>query len=318
MTRGDKAASGLPPDGGGPLAVRPADGRDGDGRGEGGTTGLTLTDEQAFTGHRADGSGTAGVPLPAPAGGGSPAPEVQALDVACRAMALALAPSQAERLMAYLALLQRWNRVYNLTAVRDGGDMLRQHLFDCLAVLPALRARLAGGPGAVMAQGQEGDSPAPVVIAQSQCPAVRILDVGSGGGLPGVVLAIMQPDWQVQCVDTVAKKASFIRQVAAELPVPNLLGQHARVETLRANIPAAGFTVVTARAFASLADFTRLTRHLLAPHGCWMAMKGRMPDDEIAQLPSDVEVFHVEHLRVPGLDAQRCLVWMRPRAAPTV
>ena len=125
-------------------------------------------------------------------------------------------------------------------------------------------------------------------------------------------MAALQPDWQVDCVDTVAKKASFIRQVAAELRLSNLQGLHARVEALAP--PAGGYGVIASRAFASLADFTALTRHLLADGGVWMAMKGKLPADEQAALPADVEVFHVEQLQVPGLDAQRCLVWMRPRA----
>ena len=135
--------------------------------------------------------------------------------------------------------------------------------------------------------------------------------VGSGGGLPGVVLAALQPGWQVDCVDTVVKKVSFIRQVAVELRLPNLQGLHARVESLAP--PAGGYPLITSRAFASLADFTALTRHLLSDGGVWVAMKGKLPADEQAALPDSVEVFHVEQLQVPGLDAQRCLVWMRPR-----
>ena len=127
-----------------------------------------------------------------------------------------------------------------------------------------------------------------------------------------MVLALSQPDWRVDCVDTVAKKATFIRQVAAELRVAGLGGLHARVENL--SPPPGGYQVVTSRAFASLSDFTALTRHLLAPDGVWMAMKGKLPGDELSALPADVEVFHVEQLQVPGLDAQRCLVWMRPAA----
>lgn len=192
--------------------------------------------------------------------------------------------AQAAALQAYLALLQRWNTTYNLTAVRDPAEMLTQHLADCLAVIEPLQRRLTQG---------------------------RVLDVGSGGGLPGVVIAVMLPGLQVTCVDTVGKKAAFIRQVAGALQLPNLRAEHARVEQLR--LPA--FDVITSRAFASLADFVRLTRPLLAADGVWLAMKGRVPDDEIAALPADIEVFHVEPLVVPGLDAQRCLVWMRPRRA---
>jgi 16S rRNA (guanine527-N7)-methyltransferase len=182
----------------------------------------------------------------------------------------------------YLDLLQRWNATYNLTAVRDRAAMLTQHLADCLALIePLLRRGITG----------------------------RVLDVGSGGGLPGVVLAIMLPALDVTCVDTVGKKAAFVRQVAGALALPQLHAVHARVEALGAP----GFDLITARAFASLADFVSLTRRHLAPGGVWMAMKGKIPTDEMAALTADVEVFHVEPLAVPGLDAERCLVWMRPK-----
>jgi len=133
-----------------------------------------------------------------------------------------------------------------------------------------------------------------------------VLDVGSGGGLPGVVIAIACPEVAVTCVDTVAKKAAFIQQAAAELGLPHLRATHARVESLRES-----YDVVTSRAFASLKDFVTWSRSALAPNGVWMAMKGRQPDAEIAELPADVSVFHVEPIAVPGLDAQRCIVWMR-------
>lgn len=187
------------------------------------------------------------------------------------------------RLERYLSLLAKWNAAYNLTAVRDPAQMRAQHLADCLAVVEPLRRQLGD------------DKP------------VRLLDVGSGGGLPGVVLAIAEPMWDVTCVDAVGKKTAFIRQVAGELALPNLHAEHARVETL----DAPPFDVVTARAFASLADFTRETRALLAPTGLWMAMKGKRPDDELTALPSNVKVLHVEPLAVPGLQAERCLVWMQ-------
>ena len=210
------------------------------------------------------------------------------LQAASDHLALQLSAADLQGLLDYLALLQRWNKVYNLTALRDPDDMLSHHLIDCLAVLPPLRRWLAAQAG----------------------PSPRLLDVGSGGGLPGVVLALLHPGWAVHCVDTVSKKASFIRQVAADLRLPNLLAVHARVEAL----PAAqgAYHLITSRAFASLADFTALTAHLLAPQGVWMAMKGRLPTEEQALLPAAVSVFHVEQLQVPGLDAQRCLVWMRP------
>lgn len=204
-----------------------------------------------------------------------------------RTLALDLTETQLDTLMAYLALLLRWNATYNLTAVRDPAQMLTQHLADCLAVIGPLRRHSAA----------------------TQCR--RILDVGSGGGLPGIVIAALHPGVQVNCVDTVGKKAAFIRQAAGELRLKNLFAEHARVEQLKA----APFDVIVSRAFASLGDFTRLTRQHLAPQGVWVAMKGKTPDAEIAQLPADLTVFHVEHLSVPGLQAERCLVWIRPQTS---
>jgi 16S rRNA (guanine527-N7)-methyltransferase len=138
--------------------------------------------------------------------------------------------------------------------------------------------------------------------------AVKLLDVGSGGGLPGVVFAICCPDVDVSCVDTVGKKAAFIQQAAVALKLRNLHGVHARVETLTTP-----FDLISCRAFASLPDFVTWSRSALAAsHGVWLAMKGKHPEDEIAALPADVAVFHVEQLAVPGLDAERCIIWMKP------
>lgn len=224
--------------------------------------------------------------LPNPVAGapqGGMAPLRERIAAAAQKLGVALDERMLDRLLAYLGLLQRWNRVYNLTAVRDPEEMLTHHLFDCLAVLPALWRHAAGR-------------------------ALRVLDVGSGGGLPGAVLAIVEAQWHISCIDAVAKKASFIRQVAGELALPNLQALHGRVEQLAG---APGFDLIVSRAFASLADFTQWTRGALAEGGVWAAMKGRAPDDEVAALPSDVAVFHVEPLYVPGLKAQRCLVWLR-------
>ena len=220
----------------------------------------------------------------------------QALASAAAALGLTLGDRALDRLLEYLALLQRWNATYNLTAVRDPRAMLAQHLVDCLAVVPALERQLAGRPGTT-----------------PTTRPVRVLDVGSGGGLPGVVLAIADERLQVTCVDTVGKKSAFVRQVAGQLALPTLQAVHARVEALPVAARGTGFDIVTSRAFSSLADFTRLTADLLVPGGVWMAMKGKPPEDEIAALPARVEVFHVERLQVPGLAADRCLVWMRPR-----
>ena len=209
-------------------------------------------------------------------------------------LGLAPTPAQQACLLAYLDLLARWNSTYNLTAVRDRAGMLTQHLADCLAVLRPLQRQLLCGVGG-------GQTAGPAL-------APRVLDVGSGGGLPGVVIAALSPDWNVTCVDSVGKKMAFVRQVAGELRLPNLHAVHSRIQDLKAPL----FDVITSRAFSSLADFAALSRHLLAPGGVWMAMKGRVPEDEISALPANVAVFHVEQLAVPGLDAQRCLVWMRP------
>jgi len=212
-----------------------------------------------------------------------------ALAQAASQLALPLSTVEADTLIAYLTLLQRWNATYNLTAVRDPAQMLTQHIADCLALMTPLRRH---------------------VEAITGTGSARLLDVGSGGGLPGILIATMNPHIDVTCVDTVGKKAAFIRQAAGELGLKNLHAEHARVEQLRCE----PFDVITSRAFSSLADFVRLTVHLRADNGVWMAMKGKHPADELIELPATVEMFHVEQLTVPGLAAERCLVWMRPRA----
>lgn len=209
------------------------------------------------------------------------------LDTLCAgaaALGVALSDTQGEQLLAYGTLMLKWNKVYNLTAVRDPAGVMTHHLLDSLAAVAPLQREWAG----------KG----------------RLLDVGSGGGLPGVVIAIMRPDIEVSCLDAVAKKAAFVQQVAAELELPNLRGLHARVESL-----AGSYEVISSRAFASLPDFFNGSVHLLTPGGVWLAMKGKVPSDELAALPAGVAVFHVEQLTVPGLDAERCIVWARKEAA---
>jgi 16S rRNA (guanine527-N7)-methyltransferase len=218
-------------------------------------------------------------------------PKLPALQQGLAGLGLSLGEDQQAQLLAYLDLIAKWTRVYNLTAVRDADEMLTHHLLDSLAVIAPLRRELAKLPEA------EGDA------AQR---AFSLLDVGAGAGLPGIVIAIACPNISVTCVDTVAKKAAFIQQVAATLKLPNLKGLHARVESLTQP-----YDVVCSRAFASLIDFTAWSRSALAPHGVWMAMKGKHPHDELAVLPANTTVFHVEQLQVPGLDAERCIVWMR-------
>ncbi len=211
------------------------------------------------------------------------------LEVGLKTMGLDLSTAQVDALLAYMALIQKWNKVYNLTALRSSSEMLTHHLLDSLSVVLPLRTQLAS-----------------MGLEQG-----RLLDVGSGGGLPGVVLAIVMPQWRITCVDTVAKKAAFVQQVSASLGLTNLRGLHARVESLRVDA-GEGFDVVASRAFASLPDFVNWSSEALLPHGVWMAMKGKLPSDEMAALPPHAHVFHVEPLHVPGLDAERCVVWMRP------
>ena len=210
------------------------------------------------------------------------------LRTGAQALALELSEAQIAQLLEFIGLLQKWNKVYNLTAVRDPAEMLIHHLLDSLAAVPPLRRYM-----------------------QTQAAAGRnvstLLDVGSGGGLPGVVLAVCFPALSVQCVDAVAKKAAFLQQAAVHMGLGNLTGLHTRVESLDGP-----FDIVCSRAFASLQDFTVWSRKALSPHGVWLAMKGKKPLDEVAALPPDVEVFHVEPLHVPGLDAERCIVWLRP------
>ena len=206
------------------------------------------------------------------------------LQVGATALGIGLTSQQADRLLEYLLLLQRWNKTYNLTSIRGLDQMLVQHVFDCLSAVPPLRR-------------------------ESPPDAHRLLDVGSGGGLPGAVIAILNSQVEVTCVDSVGKKAAFVQQVSAELGLSNLRASHARVETL----DDLGFQVVISRAFASLAEFTSLTRGAIGTTGIWAAMKGQTPADEIAKLPKDIDVFHVEQLSVPGVDLQRCIVWMRAK-----
>jgi len=213
-----------------------------------------------------------------------------ALEAGALQLGLTLSGAQIDQLLAYQDLIAKWNKVYNLTSVRDPAEMLTHHLLDSLAAIPPL-LRQTGGV------------------------AARLLDVGSGGGLPGVVIAIVCPQIEVHCVDTVLKKATFIQQVAASLRLPNLRGIHARVETLRAE-EGGGYDVVCSRAFASLVDFTAWSRSALKPGAVWMALKGKHPADELAALPASVAVFHVEQLQVPGLGAERCIVWLRASASP--
>ena len=203
-------------------------------------------------------------------------------------LGLALDDAQIGLLMAFLDLLQKWNKVYNLTSVRDPQEMLTHHLLDSLAAVSPLQRYLADN-----------------ALAEP-----KLLDVGSGGGLPAVVFAICLPQLDVSCVDTVGKKVAFIQQVAANLRLRNLRGIQSRVENL-----AQQYDVVSCRAFAALQDFTVWSHQTLKANGIWLAMKAKRPDDELALLPAGVQVLRMEPLVVPGLDAERCIVWMQKTPA---
>jgi len=194
------------------------------------------------------------------------------------ALKLDLSEHQLVQLMDYLALLCKWNSVYNLTAVRDPAQMVTQHLLDSLAVVPA--------------------------FAEARC----VLDVGAGGGLPGIVLAVARPDIKVSLIDTVQKKTAFLTQVKAELGLSNVTVYNARVEQLQ--VPHK-FDTITSRAFAELADFVTWSAHLLEEGGCFIAMKGVLPMEEIARLPAGWIAAEVRPLQVPDMDAERHLVFIR-------
>lgn len=203
------------------------------------------------------------------------------LEEGVRELGLDVSDAQLGKLLDYVALLSKWNAVYNLTAIRDPRQMLIQHILDSLSIVPHLVPR---GPSSV-------------------------LDVGSGGGLPGVVLAIVLPEWTVTVNDIVHKKTAFQAQAKAELGLANLSVVTGRVETLQpgAEVPAK-FDVIVSRAFAELADFVTLARHLVADQGAIWAMKGVRPDGEIERLPAGAHVEQIIRLNVPSLDAERHLI----------
>ncbi len=185
-------------------------------------------------------------------------------------------PDEAQRkLLAFRDLLLKWNKTYNLTALRDPEQAISHHLLDSLSILP----HVGSGP---------------------------LLDVGSGGGLPGIPLAIARPDLPVGMVDTVQKKATFLQQASIELDLKNVAVHHARVEEMQGQ-----YAQISSRAFAEIALFVALTRHLLAPGGRWLAMKGQRPDDELKALPDDIAVESIVPLDVPGLAAERHLIILR-------
>lgn len=190
-------------------------------------------------------------------------------------LGLDLPDTAQQKLLAFRDLLLKWNKTYNLTALRDPAQAISHHLLDSLAILPHVGA----GP---------------------------LLDVGSGGGLPGIPLAIARPDLSVSMVDTVQKKATFLQQAAIELGLKNVTAHHARVEDMHGQ-----YAQISSRAFAEIGLFISLTRHLLAPGGRWLAMKGVRPDEELQALPADIVVEAVIPLQVPGLDAERHLIILK-------
>ncbi|MFX1673707.1 16S rRNA (guanine(527)-N(7))-methyltransferase RsmG [Paraburkholderia sp. A2WS-5] len=198
-----------------------------------------------------------------------------------QALSLDLSERQHEQLLDYVALLAKWNAVYNLTAIRDPRQMLIQHILDSLSILPHL----------------------------PKCADASVLDVGSGGGLPGIVLAVARPDWQVTLNDIVQKKSAFQSQAKAELDLANLSVVTGRVESLRPGIEVPKkFDLIVSRAFAELADFVTLARHLVADGGAIWAMKGVRPDTEIERLPDGARTLQTIRLTVPMLDAERHLI----------
>lgn len=199
-------------------------------------------------------------------------------------MGVSLSDAQAGKLLDYLDLLQKWNKAYNLTAVRERSAMLTQHLLDSLSIVPHL-------------------------------PPGDLLDAGSGGGLPGIPLAILQPERSITLIDTVGKKVAFLKQAAMTLGLKNLTAVSDRIESwVPPEKHAGGFALITARAYATLATLVGQTQRLLAENGGWYAMKGVFPDAEMAELPSDITVQAVIPLQVPDLGAERHLVLMAPTA----
>jgi len=190
-------------------------------------------------------------------------------------LGISLSGELQQKLLAFRDLLLKWNKTYNLTALRDPEQAISHHLLDSLAILP----HIGSGP---------------------------LLDVGSGGGLPGIPLAIARPDLSVSMVDTVQKKATFLQQASIELGLKNVAVHHARVEEMQGQ-----YAQVSSRAFAEIGLFVSLTRHLLAPGGRWLAMKGLRPDEELKALPDDIAVEAIVPLLVPGLAAERHLIILR-------
>lgn len=196
-------------------------------------------------------------------------------------LSLEVSDKQVDQLMRFADLLRKWNKVYNLTAIRRDDEILTHHLLDSAALVPFVKTLGSN--------------------------AQTVLDVGSGGGLPSIPLAILRPDLCVTAIDAVSKKTAFLTQAAIELGLRNYSARHARIERLSGQ-----YDLITSRAFANLQDFVDLTRHLIKREGLWLAMKGVVPEEEIIQLPADVAVEQVLPMDVPGLGEARHLVVIRP------
>jgi 16S rRNA (guanine527-N7)-methyltransferase len=227
---------------------------------------------------------------------GTDAARAGTLQQAAQTMGVDLAAEHAGTLLKYAGQLQRWNRVYNLTALKDADQVLVQHLIDSLSIVAPLRAAVAARQ------------------ARAIDEKIRVVDVGSGAGLPGIVIAITNPGWDVSCVDAVGKKMAFVRQMCGALALPNLHAIHSRIEALSP----LGAGIVVSRAFSSLAQFATLAGKHVAPGGWLVAMKGHEPREELVQLAAigSWTVPRVQPIDVPGLGAARSLVWLSPVKEP--
>ena len=204
----------------------------------------------------------------------------QQLQEGLQSMGLSLTTAQQLLLLEYVALLKKWNSTYNLTALRDEHTMISHHVLDSLTLLPYIQH------------------------------AQTLMDVGSGGGMPGIPTAICRPDLQITLLDANTKKTSFLQQAVIELGLHNVSVASGRVEAMHDK----KVDVVTSRAFAELAEFISLTKHLLNENGYWAAMKGVYPYEELEHVPASVVVEKVDKLTVPMLNAERHMVIMRPQA----
>ena len=217
----------------------------------------------------------------------------EVLHLGLKTLRLDLSVSQVGQLLTYVTLIQKWNKTYNITAIQDETNLVVRHLLDCLAIIQPLQRKI-----------QQMLNACPRAAHPRQ--TLRVLDVGSGAGLPGVVMAICCPAIHVDCVDTVAKKTAFIQHVACSIGLKNLQAFHTKAQSLQGT-----YQVVCSRALGSLFDFVTWTSHAIDRDGMWMAMKGKPPVEEISCLPTSQYSCEVEPLHVPELDEERCLVWIR-------